>query len=345
MRLHKFFQQQQAVLRARGVDRCEPFRVTPGMYRELCAESGATVSHVRFINTCQGSHPVELITFDTRATGHNVILAPREDLFSEVERDTGVELVSLANSVTSVPDNVACCEILSVGELVQNVKVGDLAFIDFFEVKQGYVLSTDELYIAGCDAFKALFDVENQRIVPLANYVVTRRASERMAVALNGTDRVKVPEMILTSGIAGGKTSDGDVATTVLYEEVVSVGPITKRPMAGLMTKLESQVLDAVVDRAFCERDDLFQRPLETYYEETVALFDALRQERQRGRVSDISPGELVVFCKEMAIPIRVRGEFQHLLPYAEVEAVIDDAVLLDRKIREGKAGRIVRVA
>jgi hypothetical protein len=166
-----------------------------------------------------------------------------------------------------------------------------------------------------------------------------------MAVALNGTDRVHVPPSILTSGISGAKTSDGDTATSVLYEEIVSVGPLTKRALPGQMTKLERAVLDAIVNRAYCEADTLFQRPLETYYEEAVALFDALRTERREGRAPDIAPGELAVFCKDLSIPIRVRGEFCHLVHYDQVLATIDDAALLDRKIREGKAGVIQRVA
>src|SRR5690349_13465033 len=177
-RLLSYLQSQAALTPGRAP---YPIRLTPGQYADFRSEAG----DVKTITTCLGVHPVELIECHTKATGHNVILAPRGDIFAEVERDTGVELVCLANDITSVPDNVACCEIISVGELVQGLKPGDLAFIDFFEVKQGYVLDNEELYIAGSEAFKGLFDVERQAIIPMNNYVVTRRASDRMLVSIN----------------------------------------------------------------------------------------------------------------------------------------------------------------
>jgi hypothetical protein len=322
VRLTNFLVQQASVTPGR---KPYPIRLTPGQYAELCKEQGGEVVTLR---TSLGVHPVQLIELPTRATGNNVILAPREDVFSEVERETGIELVSLGNSVTSIPDNLAVCEIVSVGELVDNVKVGDLAFIDFYEVKQGYILANDELYIAGSEAFKALFDVSNQAIIPLANYVVTRRSNDRMTVALNGTDRLEVPRSTLTSGIAGGRTSQGDAATHILYEEVVSVGPITKRALPGQMTKAERALIDFVVNNS-----------VDLYCEDVEMLAAIVRSERYEGRVSDIKPGDLAVFCDEIAVKIRCRGEFQHLIPYDNVLAVIDDAKILDNAIRAGKAG------
>lgn len=335
MRLSKYFQDQAALTPGRSP---YPIRVTPGQFNDLCAE--AANPRVTHLHTSLGAHPVQRITFDTEAKGHNVILAPREDLFAESDRDVGIEMVSLSNSVTSVPDNVACCEVLSVGPLVQNVKVGDLAFIDFFDVKQGYILATDELYIAGCEAFKALYDVEGQTIVPLNNYVVTKRSSDRFAVALNGTDRIEVPRMILTGGIAGGRTSAGDRSTTVLYEEVVSVGKATVRAFPGLMTELERRCLDIV-----CRNLELYGAEAWMQYDgvdqEEADLFNALRAERLNGRDSDIRVGELAVFCEEVSTKIRIRGEFCHLMPASAVLATIDDEALLDRKIRAGEAGKL----
>lgn len=330
MRLHTYFQKQQAALRNAGVVRCPTFRVTPGMYRELQAEAGY---HVDVMPTCQGMHPVQVIECPTRATGHNVILAPREDLF--VENEDGVEgfqCVSLENDVTAIPDNIACVEVISVGEMVQNVRVGDLAFIDFFDVKQAYILDNEELYLGGCEAFKARYDLVSKDIVPLANFVTTKHAPDRFKVALTGTDRVHIPDYITTSGIAGGKTSGGDTSTSVLYQEVVAVGPLTERAFPGLMTRLEREILDYLAS-----------------YEGDPSWFGSaigrLREERQRGRAPDIKPGELVVFCRDVAQKLRVRGEFRHLLPYSAVLAVIDDEELLARGIKKGKAGRIVRAA
>jgi hypothetical protein len=343
MRLHTYYQKQQAALREAGVTRCPPFRVTPGMLAELRAEAMQAITHV---NTCQGSHELQLIECPTRATAHNVILAPREDLFVENEDgEAGFQCVSLENDVTAIPDNIACVEVISAGPLVQNVKTGDLVFIDFFDVKQGYILAGEELYLAGCEAFKARYDSARKVIVPLANFVVTRHAPERMTVALTGTDRVRVPPYVTTSGIAGGKTSQGGTSTDVLYQEVVAVGPLLARSFPGLMTPLERKVLDAIVERSFAEREELFARPVETYYHEAVELFDALRVERHRGREPDIAPGDLVVFCRDVAQKMRVRGEFQHLMPYSNVLAVIDDEELLDSAIRKGKAGKLHLVA
>lgn len=336
MRLHTYYQKQQAALRAAGVVRCPTLRVTPGMYRELCGEVQA--SNIASVLTCQGYHAVEVIECPTRATGHNVILAPREDLF--VENEDGVEgfqCISLENDVTAIPDNIACVEVISVGEMVQNVRVGDLVFIDFFDVKQGYVLDNEELYLAGCEAFKARYDVPSKDMVPLANYVTTRHAPDRFKVALTGTDRVHIPSYVTTDGIAGGKTSGGDTSTSVLYQEVVAVGPLTERAFPGLMTPVEKVILDAIAEGYYCnyEGPELLTR----------AMVERLKDERQRGRIPDISVGELVVFCRDVAQKLRVRGEFRHLLPYSAVLAVIDDEELLKTGIRKGKAGRIIRAA
>lgn len=309
-----------------------PIRLTPGQYAQLCDERAAhsaNPSAVRWFETSLGRHPVERIELPTRATGDNVILAPREDLF--VESGEGIEMVSLDNAVTAIPDNMACCEILSVGEMVENVKVGDLAFIDFYDVKQGYIVSNDELYLCGSDAFKGLY--QDGRILPLANYVVTRRVLDRFKVALTGTDRVHVPPSTLTTGIAGGRTSQGDAATNIIYEEVVSIGKLTKRPRPGVMTSLEQHILNVLVDHASSASDSSFRV--------LCTLAGQLRQERILGRKSDIAVGELVVFCEQIANKIRVRGEVQHLIPYDNVLAVVDDEKILDNAIRKGTAGVI----
>lgn len=273
----------------------------------------------------------------TRATGHNVILAPREDLFAEVDRETGIELVSLANSVTSVPDNLACCEIISVGELVQNVKVGDLAFIDFFRVKQPFILANDELYIAGCEAFEALYRPEDQTIQPLPNYVVTRRVNERMMHALTGTDRIHVPLHVLTQGIGGGKTSNGVTASWILYEEVVAVGPLTKTGLPGLMTKNERALIEVVLKT---DRNDGYMWA-DSQMLEVARCRYAVAMDREHGRDSDISPGDLVVFCSDISQRVRVRGEVQHIVPYDACLATIDDVAVLDEAVRRGEAGKL----
>lgn len=260
----------------------------------------------------------------TRATGDNIIFAPREDLFSETDREVGLQMVSLATDVTAVPDNIACVEVISAGELVTNVKPGDLAFLDFYSVKQGYVLGNEELYIASADCLCGLYDLASQEIRPLDNYVVTRAVKrERFEVALTGTDRVAVPPMI--TAVAGGKTSMGNTSTEVLYEEVVSVGKLTNRPRPGVMTRTERWALDCLASGDFM----------------IGPIVEALLTEREGGREPDLVRGQMVVFCKEIAQRVRCKGEFQHLVPYDNVLASIDDEGLLDAAIRDGRAGKI----
>lgn len=269
----------------------------------------------------------QLDSYKTRATGTNVILRPREDLFSEVDRETGIELVSLANSVTSVPDNIACCEIVSVGEQVTWLKPGDLAFIDFFWCKQGFVLERDELYLCGGDAFVALFDEKSGDIVPLDNYVVTKRALNRFKVAWFGTDTIEVQRMLLTDGIPGGKTSDGERATTVLYEEVVRIGKLTGRPAPGHMLPSERALLDDLTSRdGWIAADITMQR-----------LIRAVHEER-RERKPDIGIGELVVLSADLSQRVRCKGEFWRITHYDHVLGAVDDAAILRDAINRGSA-------
>ncbi len=272
-----------------------------------------------------------LDSYKTRAAGTNVILRPREDLFSEVDRETGIEIVSLANSVTSVPDNIACCEIVSVGEQVTHLKPGDLAFIDFFWCKQGFVLERGELYLCGADSFVALFDEKTGDIVPLDNYVVTKRALDRFKVAWFGTDLIDVPRMLLTDGIPGGKTSSGERATTVLYEEVVHVGKLTGRPAPGHMLPSERALLDDLTSRdGWIAADITMQR-----------LIQAVHKDRAE-RKPDITKGDLVVLSADLSQRVRCKGEFWRITHYDHIGGVIDDAAILAEAIERGKARMLV---
>jgi hypothetical protein len=271
-----------------------------------------------------------LSSYKTRATGVNVILRPREDLFSEVDRDTGIELVPLANSVTSVPDNIACCEIVSVGEQVTHLKPGALAFIDFFWCKQGFILERGELYICGADAFVALFDEKTGDILPLDNYVVTRRALDRFKVAWFGTDVLEVPRYLLTDGIPGGKTSTGERATTVLYEEIVRIGKLTGRPAPGHMLPAERELLDDLTSRTgWIAMDTTTNRLIDRVHEQRAA------------RKPDIAVGELVVLSADLSQRVRCKGEFWRITHYDHVLGTIDDGAVLADAIERGRARMI----
>lgn len=288
----------------------KPFKLSPGQYETLCRETGNP--RVKHFETPLGVHEVVRIHTTTRAVGDNVILAPREDLFIESENPEGVRLVSVANSVTSVPDNIAAVEVISVGELVQGFEPGDIVFIDFFQVKQGYAVENDDLYMAGADAFAAKFDLSTQEVEPLDNFVTTRRAHDRMKVAINGATQAQYTlDSRLTEGVVSGRTSKGSEALHTVFEEVVKVGRLTNRPRPGVLTPTERKVLEMVLRG-------------ERHFE----LIENLRREREEGRPSDIQPGDLVAFCKEIATQLRVRGEFRSLIPYDNVLAVIDDEAI-----------------
>lgn len=332
-RITHWLEQRMALENLTGRRATPDFKLSPGQYAELCAEQN--LPEVSELMTCMGMHKVVRIDCHTRATGDNVILCPREDLFQEVDRGTGIELVSLENDVTSIPDNIGCVEVISVGELVRHVKPGDVAFIDFYDVKQGYVIANETLFVCGGEAFKAFFDVDKQRILPGDNYVVTKAAKDRFKVALTGTDRIHMLDSTMTDGIVSGRSSKGTAAAHTLYQEVVSVGKLTTAPRPGVMTKAEQTLLERLTRFEAVQYDELD-------FDDAEAV-NAVRADRENGRAPDFAPGELVAFAVESATRIRVRGEYQYLMKYDRVLAVIDDETILYEAIERGKAGQLVR--
>jgi len=276
-----------------------------------------------------------------RGIAHTVVLKGRDDLFDPSTGDEivtadgkvlpGLQLFS-KNEVTAIPDNMGCCEIVSVGELVQNVKPGDVVFIDFYDVRQGALLADPqtqkgrERYIANDDAFKAFFDPVTGVVTPMPGYVITKRANDRMAVALTGTDRVVVPQTTLSNGIVSGRTSQGTPYAFVAYEEVVSVGPPEFEGKLRPMTKAERRVLDEIDSR-----EGSFSQ----------AALDALQAERSAPRTFDLNPGELVAFSTDFAVQIRVRGEFMRIVPQSALLCAIDDERILGDAVRAGRAGKL----
>lgn len=293
----------------------DAFRLTPGQFAELCAELGLNPSETSsaVLETCWGSTPIRRVECRSHAKGENVFLCGRDDLFFSADEDAGIQTYH-ANEVTSIPENVGCCEVISVGERVDNVKPGDVVFIDFFDVKVGAIISNDEVYCAPAEAFKARWNTATQSAEPLDNYVITKRSLERCKVAIMGSDRFEAPAYRLTEGIISGRTSSGDAATHVIYEEVIAVGKLTARERPGLMTKAERAMLEDVAG----ERGVL-----------DPGLWIALKNERKNGRASDVALGELVAFCKEVACPVRVRGDFLSIVPYNSILCGIDDAAIL----------------
>lgn len=297
------------------------------------------------------SRTPHLKTEHVKGYGHHVVLKSRDDLFDpatgeELEAADGTKLPGLQlfthNSITGIPDNVGCCEIVSVGSYVTVVKPGDVVFIDFYDVRQGVLLDSlnggAERYIANDDAFKARFDDATGLIHPLPGYVITRRNNERMKVALTGTDRLEVPRSTLTDGIIGSRLSDGSPATWVVYEEVVEVGAPAEESAGRPLHRTERALLDMFANfREWYDGD--------TIDDVTADAINAYLSWRRSARTLDIKPGDLVPFCTAFACQVRVRGEFLRIIKQSDVMGAIDDRAMLEEAVRAGKAGKLHLVA
>lgn len=270
----------------------------------------------------------------TSGVGHHVVIKAREDLFVQTSDklvcDDGTELEGIQlfceNDVTSIPDNMGCVEVVSVGSLVTNVKPGETYLIDFSDVAQGFQLANKDHYVALDRVFRCRFHPGAGTVEPLAGYALTKRAPDRMKVALTGTDRVEVPAYILTDGIPSGFDSDGKPMLYTIYEEVVSVGPPEVESGTRPLHRVERELLDSIY------RDDAVD----------LDKLQAYLRWRAAPRALDVKEGDLVPFCTVMGTKLRVRGQFLTLVPQSECLCVIDDRTILEEAIRAGKAGRIV---
>jgi hypothetical protein len=290
----------------------------------------------------------------TQGVGHHVVIRAREDLFVQTSDklvcDDGRELPAIQlfseNSVTSIPDNMGCCEVVSVGSLVTNVKPGEIYFIDFSDVAQGFQLANKDHYVALDKMFRCRFDPVSGEATPCAGYVLTKRAPERMKVALTGTDRIEVPQHLLTEGIPSGCDSDGEVLLRTIYEEVVSVGPPEAESHSRPLHRVERALLDAVMfefrGHSVATGKSHEAEELDVLHMPLALAINAYLRWRRAPRALDLQPGDLVPFCTIMGTKLRVRGQFLTLVPQSECLCVIDDRAILEEAIRAGKAGRIV---
>jgi hypothetical protein len=284
--------------------------------------------------------------------GHTVTLKARNDLFDptttkDIVTDSGKVVPGIKlytrDEITSIPGSVGCLEVVSVGKDVQNVKPGDVVFIDLFDVRQGVLVGDPETqksiegYIANDDAIGVLFDEETGELTPLPGYAITRRNIKRFQVALTGTDRVDVPINTQTYGIVSGRTSEGTPAAFVVYEEVVAMGPPEFDTKTRTLTKAERALLDFMCTASYFGPGD--------YEDVECRLLNAVKAERSAPRELDAKVGDLVAYSTDFAIQVRVRGEFLRIVPQFALLCTIDDRKILDEAIRAGKAGQIVRVA
>lgn len=281
-------------------------------------------------------HALRELERHVRPTGVNVTVRSRDDL--DPSSDT-VSVEHSGRSVTAVPENVGLCQVVDVGPDVTNVRPGDICFIDFFDVAEGYLVSGEEIYSTPAMALRMTLDIETEPyecpfskkqkqrvlscdITPLPGYVLTKHAPDRMTVAVTGCDRVLLPRNITTSGIVGGRDSEGDPCTFVVYEEVVKVS-------AGDIQ---------------CEREDGYtERKLKARVQELEAELRR-RMAPLPERRPDVVPGDLACFCTSFGIQFRALGEQFRCLPYRNLLAVIDDRAILEAYNRTNPPAPLVQI-
>lgn len=131
--------------------------------------------------------------------------------------------------ISSLPDHVGVCEIVDVGSDVTKVKQGDFCMIDFYEVKEPYVVDGESLFIAPADAMRCTVEPKTGVVRPLPDYILTKHAPERMSRAVLGREDLVLPPAQTTSGMFGkmiwSQAQQKEVpCLLVTYEEVVEVG-------------------------------------------------------------------------------------------------------------------------
>lgn len=268
-----------------------------------------------------------------RPTGVNVTVRARDDIDPSSD---SVTLELSGKSVTALPENVGLCQVVDIGPDVTNVKPGDVCFIDFFDVAEGYIVSGEEIYSTPAMALRMTLDIQTESfecpftkrqklraiscdITPLPGYVLTKHAPDRMTVAVTGCDRLILPRDVTTRGIVGGRSVDGDPCTFVVYEEVVKVG----------------------LGNIQCEREEGYtERKLKA----EIERLRAKAGDTVMVRPPDVEPGDLVTYCSEFSIRFRAMGEQFRCVPYRNLLAVIDDAAILAEYNRANPEPRLIQL-
>lgn len=295
----------------------------------------------------------------TRPTGTFVAIRSRDDLNPSSDELT---IQHSGRSVTAVPENVGLCEVMAVGPDVRNVRPGDVAFIDFFDVAQGYLLEGHEEYLTQAHALRMRLDIETEPVIskvtgkpiphqktgeplqqivrcdiePLPGYVLTKHAPERMTVAVTGCDRVLLPRDKTTSGIVGGRNSQGDPCTFVVYEEVVKFTP------GAVQAERYHEAWDGRVHDSYYEERRLKARI--DRLEAAMRLACPGFVEGLEARAWGIAPGDLVCYCTEFSIQFRALGEQFRCIPYKNILAVVDDRAILDAYNRTNPPKPLVQI-
>jgi hypothetical protein len=269
-----------------------------------------------------------------RPTGVNVTVRSRDDL--DPSSDT-VKVELSGKTVSALPENVGLCQVVDVGPDVTNVQPGDICFIDFFDVAEGYLVSGEEIYSTPASSLRMTLAIETEAfecpftkreklraiscdITPLPGYVLTKHAPDRMTVAVTGCDRMILPRDVTTRGIVGGRSIDGDPTTFVVYEEVVAFG----------------------LGDIQCEREDGYtERKLKA---EIQRLRQRVFDERAVMRRPDLEAGDLVTYCAAFSIQFRAMGEQYRCVPFRNILAVIDDRAILEAYNRTNPPAPLVQL-
>jgi hypothetical protein len=272
-----------------------------------------------------------------RPTGVNVTVRARDDI--DPSSDT-VKVELSGKMVTALPENVGLCQVVDVGPDVTNVAPGDICFIDFFDVAEGYLVSGEEIYSTPAMSLRMTLDIQTEAyecpftkreklravscdVTPLPGYVLTKHVPDRMTVAVTGCDRMILPRDQTTRGIVGGRNSDGDPCTFVVYEEVVKVGPGDIQ----------------------CEREDGYtERKLKAQIQRLEAELRRRWAPVGAERPMDVAPGDLVTYCTEFSIQFRAMGELYRCVPYRNLLAVVDDRAILEAFNRTNPPAPLVHI-
>lgn len=285
-------------------------------------------------------HEVPALDRRTKPTGTFITIRARDDLDPSSD---DIAIQHSGRAVTAVPENVGLCQVIDVGPDVTNVQPGDIAFIDFYDVAQAYMLAGEEIYVTQAMALRMRLDIETvdvimpngkpllhqktgkplQRVVscditPLPGYVLTKHAPARMTVAVTGNDRVELPRSMTTTGIVGGRNSDGDPCTFVVYEEVVKFTP------GAIQAERYVECWDGRVHDSYFE-----ERRLKARIERLEDKLAALTGVNEAPRSWGINVGDLVCYCSDFSIKFRAIGEQFRCVPYHNLLAVVDDAAIL----------------
>lgn len=266
------------------------------------------------------------------ATGY-VCIRGRDDLDPSTERTaSGERLIvnpNLGKSVSAIPENIGVCEVVDVGNLVDTVSKGDVVFIDFFDVAQGYIVEGTEHYICPAHALRVSLDAAGVPH-PLPGYVLTKHSPTRMTVAVTGCDRVIMPRSMTTQGIVSARDDDGEPDAWTVYEEVVEVAD-------GDMQVDPEQLRNEWHERRMLRmRIAQLERALARVApgSETLRPYSAVGYE----------PGDLVCFCTAFSIPFRANGEQYRVTPKRNVLATIDDAAILEEYNRTNPPPPLVKL-